>query len=161
MSNQVDPSFNQKGVILQTQIIHGAMINGATMIGVVLVFTIGLPPMPELSKIDIGYVGIVAAVVAIVLSATALAQPFKLGLGPTTPREPVARAFSEWQVTGLVRAAVLEGSALINIIFSVFLGGGMANLLPAILCLFTIGLFFPTWDGWQRYRDSRVPELES
>ena len=162
MSNQPDPRpFDQRDALRVTKIIHGTLIAGATMVGVILVFTMGLPPMPELSKIEIGYVGIVAAVVAISLSATALAQPFKLGLGPTTPREPVARAFAEWQAGGLVRSAVLEGSAFMNIVFSIFLGGGLANLLPAILCLFTMGLFFPTRDGWERYRDSRVPELES
>lgn len=162
MVNQIDPRpFDPRDALRVTKLLHGTMIAGATMLGLILVFTVGLPPMPELSKIEIGFVGIVAAVVAIALSATALAQPFKLSPGPATPREPVARAFFEWQAGGLVRSAVLEGSAFINIVFSIFLGGGLANLLPAILCLFTMGLFFPTRDGWERYRDSRVPELES
>ncbi len=159
MSNQSGP-FIQKEQLRVAMLIHGALIAGATMFGVILVFTCGLPPMPDLSKLDIGYVGIIATVVAIALSVTALAQPFKLGLGPTTPREPVARAFAEWQATGLVRAAVLEGSALVNFILAVFAGGGLANLVPALFSMAMLGFFFPTRDGWERYRDSRVQELE-
>lgn len=153
--------FKPDNQLKVTMLIHGSMIAGATMMGMVLVFTNGLPPTPPLEKLGIEYVGMLVAVVAIALSVTALARPFKSGLGPTTPREPVERAFSEWQVTGLVRAAVLEGSALINIVFSVFLGGGLANLVPALMSLGTLALFFPSKDGWVQYRDSRVPELEA
>ena len=77
MSNQSGP-FIQKEQLRVAMLIHGALIAGATMFGVILVFTCGLPPMPDLSKLDIGYVGIIATVVAIALSVTALAQPFKL-----------------------------------------------------------------------------------
>lgn len=160
MSKQPEP-FVLEEQLRTTMLLHGSMIAGATMVAVILMFTNGLPPMPELSKMDIGWVGIIAAVVAIALSATALARPFKFGPPPGTAPAPEQRAFGEWQASGLVRAAVLEGPALINIIFAVFVGGGLANLVPALLCMGAMAVFFPTKDGWESYRESRVPELEA
>lgn len=160
MSKQPEP-FVLGEQLRTTMLIHGAMIAGATMVAVIMIFTIGLPPMPELSKMDIGFFGIIAAVVAIGLSATALSRPFKFGPSPGSATKPEERAFGEWQSSGLVRAAVLEGTALMNIVFAVFAAGGLANLVPALLCMGAMAMFFPTKDDWERYRESRVPELEA
>lgn len=107
------------------------------------------------------WVGVGIAVVAIGLAATILGKPIRTGPSPTTPGDPLERAFAEWQVGGLVRAAVLEGSALVNIIFAFFMGGGLANLVPAVLCLGALVVYFPKRESWELYREMRVQELEN
>lgn len=105
------------------------------------------------------WAGIGVAAIAIALSATLLGKPIRTGPSTDSPADPVERAFSEWQVGGLVRAALLEGAALVNTIFAVFMGGGLANLVPAVACIAALVVFFPTRDSWEQHRNARVAEL--
>lgn len=151
MNPQSEPfdAEKQLGVALA---IHGAMIGGVVLVAVLLLLFIGLPPTPELSRLQVEWVGIALAAVCAGLALTVLSNPGGL-TGRPQPGGSAEAAFQDWQTTSLIRFAVLEGAALVNVIFAFFIGGGWFNLAPAMACVALMIFLFPTRYGWECHRN--------
>lgn len=152
MNPQSEPfdAEKQLGVALA---IHGAMIGGVVLVAVLLLLFIGLPPTPELSRLQVEWVGIALAAVNIGLALTVFTNSGRSMSQPQPGKSAEAAAFQDWQTTSLIRFAVLEGAALVNVIFAFFIGGGWFNLAPAMACLAVMMFLFPTRYGWECHRN--------
>ena len=79
------------------------------------------------------------------------------------PQSKEELAYGEWQTTQLIRFAMLEGFTLINLVLGFFVdNGNIINLAcSGVIFSLMIGVFFPSRNAWEEYRNNRVAELES
>ncbi|MBM4097495.1 MAG: hypothetical protein FJ261_12040 [Planctomycetes bacterium] len=157
MNQQPEP-HNLQQAFQTTVMIHGAMMIGVVSVAVVLIAVLGLPVTPDVSKLTVEWVGIAVAAINTIVCLTVFQKPMKSVVGQGMDGPPEARYFAEWQITSLIRFALLEGAALVNVIFSVFHGGGWLNLAPALACLGVMMVLFPTRYGWESYLNERLGE---
>jgi hypothetical protein len=152
MNHQSEPfdANKQLGVALA---IHGVMIGGVVLMAVLLLLFTGLPPTPELSRLRVEWFGIALAAVNIGLALTVFSNSGRSTGQPQPGESAEAAAFRDWQTASLIRFALLEGAALVNVIFATFLGGGWFNLAPAMACLAVMMFLFPSRYGWECHRN--------
>jgi len=151
MNPQSEPFDAEKrlGVALA---IHGAMIGGVVSVAVGLVLFNGLPPTPDVAMLRLEWAGIALAAVCAGLALTVLSNPGGL-TGRPQPGGSAEAAFQDWQTTSLIRFAVLEGGAVVNVLLAVLEGGGWFNLAPAMACVALMIFLFPTRYGWECHRN--------
>lgn len=177
--------FDAKASFNILKIICLAMIFGVLLLGLVLTVVQG-PPQSTTFDIMTSGIGVFVTFVNISVALLVFRRPIQTWKKPVEtekqaegsrfqykptppdprfiPRSEEELAFGEWQTTALIRFALLEGSALVNIIFAFFMDqhGNVIHLACAgfSIALMT-GVFFPTWIAWEEYRTDRVAQLVS
>lgn len=183
--NETDiPLFDDSSAFNTLKIICFTMILGVLGAGTFLAITNGLPQSTILEIFPSGF-GIFTTVVSITVAVVLLSSPIQQWKKPASEK-PVAEslleykaspipqdqlpkskeelAYGEWQTTELIRFAMLEGFALVNVILCFFSDnhGNIINLACAgVLFVLMIGVFFPSRNAWEEYRNNRVAQLES
>lgn len=153
------------------------------IVGIFGTIMIGVPRSTSLEIFPSGF-GIFTTVVSVTVAVVFLSSPIQQWKKPAsekpvaeswleykaspTPQDQLPKskeelAFGEWQTTELIRFAMLEGFALVNLILGVFIDhGNIINLAcSGVIFSLMIGVFFPSRNAWEEYRNNRVAELES
>ena len=182
--NETDAQqFDDTSAFNILKIICFTMILGVLGAGTFLAITNGLPQSTTLEIFPSGF-GIFTTVVSVTVAVVFLSSPIQQWKKPAsekpvaeswleykaspTPQDQLPKskeelAYGEWQTTELIRFAMLEGFALVNLILGVFIDhGNIINLAcSGVIFSLMIGVFFPSRNAWEEYRDNRVAELES
>ena len=175
--------FDDSSAFFRLKNICFTMILGVLGAGTFLAITNGLPQSTTLEIFPSGF-GIFTTVVSVTVAVVFLSSPIQQWKKPAsekpvaeswleykaspTPQDQLPKskeelAYGEWQTTELIRFAMLEGFALVNLILGVFIDhGNIINLAcSGVIFSLMIGVFFPSRNAWEEYRNNRVAELES
>jgi hypothetical protein len=182
--NETDAQqFDDTSAFNILKIICFAMIFSVLSVGTVSTIIIGVPQSTSLEIFPSGF-GIFITVISITVAVVFLSSPIQQWKKPAsekpvaeswleykaspTPQDQLPKskeelAYGEWQTTELIRFAMLEGFALVNLILGVFIDhGNIINLAcSGVIFSLMIGVFFPSRNVWEEYRNNRVAELDS
>ena len=159
------------------------MILGVLGAGTFLAITKGLPQSTSLEIFTSGF-GIFITVISIIVAMVFLSSPIQQWKKPALenpvveflleskpnptpqvqlPKSKEVLAYREWQTTQLIRFAMLEGVTIVNLQLGFFVDdGNIINLAcSGVIFSLMIGVFFPSRNAWEEYRNNRVAELES
>jgi len=152
-------------------------------VGIVGTITIGVPQSTSLEIFPSGF-GIFITVISIIVAMVFLSSPIQQwkksdlekpvveSLSESKPKPtpqvqlPKSKeelAYREWGTTVLIRFFILMGFTMVNLILALCVdNGNIINLACAgVIYVMMIGVFFPSRNAWEEYRNNRVAELES
>jgi hypothetical protein len=152
-------------------------------VGIVGTIMIGVPRSTSLEIFPSGF-GIFITAISIIVAMVFLSSPIQQWKKPALenpvveslseskpkptpqvqlPKSKEELAYREWQTTELIRFFMLKGFTLVNLILALCVdNGNIINLACAgVLFVLMIGVFFPSRNAWEEYRNNRVAELES
>jgi hypothetical protein len=182
--NETDAQqFDDSSVFNILKIICFMMIFSVLSVGTVSTIIIGVPQSTSLEIFPSGF-GIFITAISIIVAMVFLSSPIQqwkksdlekpvveslIKNQPNQtpqfqlPQSKEELAYGEWQTTQLIRFAILEGVTLLNLILGLFVDhGNIINLAcSGVIFSLMIGVFFPSRNAWEEYRNNRVAELES
>ena len=152
-------------------------------VGIVGTITIGVPQSTSLEIFPSGF-GIFITVISIIVAMVFLSSPIQQWKKPALenpvveslseskpkptlqvqlPKSKEELAYREWGSTVLIRFLMLMGFTMVNLILALCVdNGNIINLACAgVIYVMMIGVFFPSRNAWEEYRNNRVAELES
>jgi hypothetical protein len=152
-------------------------------VGIVGTIMIGVPRSTSLEIFPSGF-GIFITVISIIVAMVFLSSPIQqwkksdlekpvveslIKNQPNQtpqfqlPQSKEVLAYREWQTTQLIRFAMLEGVTVLNLVLGFVVdNGNIINLAcSGVIFSLMIGVFFPSRNAWEEYRNNRVAELES
>jgi len=175
--------FDDLSAFNRLKIICFVMIFYVLSVGTVSTIIIGVPQSTSLEIFPSGF-GIFITVISIIVAMVFLSSPIQqwkksdlekpvveslIKNQPNQtpqfqlPQSKEVLAHLEWQTTQLIRFAMLDGVTVLNLILGFFVDhGNIINLAcSGVIFSLMIGVFFPSRNAWEEYRNNRVAELES